>query len=533
MGILDFFSHSTSEPRLTQVDALTWLEKQTAKYLICEIPVGGGKSHVATTFAQYLNEGKTTPGGSFILTPQKILQQQYERSFVDNPQRIMATLYGKGNYHCINKNTTCDIGGLIKPPCGSCPYENAKALAKVTPHVVMNYKLALLILGFTTVFKNKRKLMVFDECHNIEQELTEFDAVIISKKRCEKYNLPYKEHDNVQQAFMWLKSAYLSKLDIILSDMLEEVDTFTNSKSHTADEIRKMRETNSLLEHSTTISHLVGEINEKEISDQLVLIKDPTYMKIKRLSAAHNFKNVFEQHADRFLFLSSTILDHKQFCTDLGIDPKEAAFLSLDSEFSKEHRPIFFMPVMKMNAAWKNPENSKGRTQMIETIVQLLNEHHHNESGIIHTANFAIAKWLTEQLKNKIPHNIFHHNPESGIDRGLIIESFQKSDKPGLLISPSITEGLDLVDDLSRFAIIVKVGFPFLGDAWIKRKAELSQQWYLRQTLIDVIQASGRVVRNKEDWGTVYILDSSFSYLKQQTKNITPKWWLDAYHQVY
>lgn len=535
MSILHYFSHSTSSPRQNQIQALEWLERQTAKYIILQAPVGSGKSHIAVTYAQFIAKGQNIPNVSYILTTQKVLQKQYEDSFVNTQPPIMATLYGKGNYQCVNRNTTCDVGGLMKPRCSACPYDIAKAFTKTRPHVVLNYKLALLLLGFTTVFKHKRQLMIFDECHNMESELTEFDAVVVSKKRCEKYNLPYKEFSDITKAFTWLKGEYAASVDDIISELMNRYEDILDERhhSHTADDIKKIRELNALTEHAATIGMLVADTSTTSIVDDFVMIIDPSFIKFKRLSAAHSFEKIFGDQAEQFLFMSSTILDKDQFCRDLGINVKETAFLSLDSDFPKEHRPIFFMPVMKMNASWKNDENKSGRSNMLSTIKMLINEHHSDESGIIHTANFAVAKWLTDELKGKIPHDIFQHNPDGTDERGRSIVAFQQSTRAGLLISPSITEGLDLAGDQSRFAIIAKVGFPSLGDVWIKRKMELSQRWYLRQTLIDVIQASGRVVRHKEDWGTVYILDSSFGFLKNQTIDMIPGWWLEAYQQVY
>jgi Rad3-related DNA helicase len=152
---------------------------------------------------------------------------------------------------------------------------------------------------------------------------------------------------------------------------------------------------------------------------------------------------------------------------------------------------------------------------------------HKTDSGIIHTANFKIAEWLVENLD--VPQKIYHHNPDSGDDRNSIIEAFQDSPKPGLLISPSITEGLDLKDDLSRFAIIAKTPFPYMGDQWVKARQELSTEWYRRQALIDVIQGCGRIVRSKDDYGNVYIIDESWAYLYSQSQNAIPQWWKDSY----
>lgn len=533
MSILDYFS-LPSEPRKSQVTALNWLERQTAKYLIIEAPVGIGKSALGVTYAQYLNGGRDAADASFILTPQKILQAQYEDAYKNSKTVKVASLYGKGNYQCVSRNTTCDIGSIMKPKCKSCPYELAKSVAKVRPHVVLNYKLALLLMGFTTVFKNPRKLMIFDECHNMEQELTDFDAVIISKKRCEKYKFPYKEFSDVGLAFEWLKDQYLEAVDSKIEDLAEQYDSIMDgTKSALTDaDVKNVRELNSLIEHSATIGALCSDISTKQAANHLVMVKDPTFFKFKRLTAATSFAKVFEPMAERFLFMSSTILDRDQFCKDLGIEPDETAFLSLDSEFDVEHRPVFYIPVMKMNASWKDEENQDGRDQMIDTIKKIVNGHHDGESGIIHTGNFAISKWLTKELEHAIPHDIYHHNPESGDDRGRIIAAFQQAKKPGILISPSITEGLDLTGDLARFAIISKVAFPYLGDAWIKRKMELSQKWYMRQTLIDIIQGCGRIVRSNDDWGSVYILDSSWTYLFNQSKRMIPKWWLEAYQQI-
>jgi Rad3-related DNA helicase len=97
------------------------------------------------------------------------------------------------------------------------------------------------------------------------------------------------------------------------------------------------------------------------------------------------------------------------------------------------------------------------------------------------------------------------------------------------LVSPSITEGLDLKHELGRFAIFVKVPFPALGDAWIKRRMQLSDEWYKRQTLKEMIQGSGRICRDHSDWGITYILDESFTFLFEKTKDtMIPQWWLSS-----
>jgi Rad3-related DNA helicase len=168
---------------------------------------------------------------------------------------------------------------------------------------------------------------------------------------------------------------------------------------------------------------------------------------------------------------------------------------------------------------------------MLTTVKQVL-ELHKNDSGLIHTGNFAIAQWLVEHLDNEIDHKIYHHNPDTDDDRNAVINGFVGDPKPSVLISPSSTEGLDLKDELGRFAIFCKVPFGYLGDQWIKRRMEMSTSWYQRRALIDVIQGGGRVVRSPTDTGNVYILDASWQFLYKQAYHMIPKWWREAYRKI-
>jgi ATP-dependent DNA helicase DinG len=88
--------------------------------------------------------------------------------------------------------------------------------------------------------------------------------------------------------------------------------------------------------------------------------------------------------------------------------------------------------------------------------------------------------------------------------------------------------GLDLKDDLSRFQIIIKVPYPYLGDRWIDAKRKLSRQWYIWQTGLRLIQGYGRSVRSKQDWAKTYVLDSAFAPFVRKNGNIFPDWFTQA-----
>ncbi len=515
------------EPRPIQTTALEWIQDRypDTKYFFVQAPVGSGKSLIGMTAANWMAQQVDARNHSYILTPQRILQRQYEQAF---DKKILSSLYGKSNYTCRTRNTTCDIGGVLRPPCQPCPYRTAKGKAIYAKNTVLNYKIALLAFKYTGIFK-RRPLIVLDECHTVEEYLTEIDAAVISSGRAKKYGVKWVDHDQLKDAYDWTNQVYLPKVDMHLVDLESELSHLINNEyaEPTDAELRKLRELNKLIEHLDTIREVTIKPIE-EVHQNFVFVHDKETKKFKRLNGGYNFKRILDPYGGKFLFMSSTILNYRGFCRDLDIDPEKSAYIDLTSEFKPESRPVFFMPQMKMNAQWKTTENNQKRIKMLDKILELT-EMHKDDSGIIHTGNFAITRWLVEELELTIPQKIFHHLPESGDDRNAIIDAFQSHTKPALLISPSITEGLDLTDDLARFAIIAKVPFGFLGDQWIKRRMELSKEWYQRRALIDVIQGAGRIVRSQEDWGNTYILDESFRFLFQQGQDSVPKWWKDAY----
>ncbi len=95
-----------------------------------------------------------------------------------------------------------------------------------------------------------------------------------------------------------------------------------------------------------------------------------------------------------------------------------------------------------------------------------------------------------------------------------------------VLVSPSMINGVDLKDELSRFQVILKVPFPNLVSTKIKKRLDTRPEWYNWKTLVDLLQAYGRSIRNDEDWAETYILDECFDQILEN-KNV-PQYFLDA-----
>lgn len=475
-----------------------------------------GKSVIGMCMSNYIHSKPIDGVNVSILTPQKILQKQYESSFND---RALLTMYGKNNYRCREKHTNCEIGSSFGTKCPTCPYEQCKSRALTHDNVVMNYQLMLSLWEYSEQFSNhKFKLIINDECHKLETFLTEFDTIVITENKCKEYGFIYQNCADEEQAL-----AYFEKLLPMMRKWIVDFEDHSASllqakelDKHEAEYVTRYK---LLVEDYARIQFFV---QSKTMDFTYCVVTIPHGFKVKYTFAAHNFIDLCDPHASKFLFMSSTILGFEDTCMELGIDPSEAAFLSLPSPFAPKNRPVYYEPVAKMNS-----ENLlRSRVKIAEKIVDLLNTDLSEFNGIIHTANYQVANYLAKEISHLIPHEVYIHddtNRDETITRYLSEQHIRR-----VLISPSLTEGLDLKHDLGRFAIFAKLPYPYMGDRWVKKRKDMSESWYVRQMLIGVIQGSGRVVRSEDDWGVTYILDSCWDDIMKRYHHLIPKWWLKA-----
>ena len=120
------------------------------------------------------------------------------------------------------------------------------------------------------------------------------------------------------------------------------------------------------------------------------------------------------------------------------------------------------------------------------------------------------------------------HSDSNSNSKAQAILIHTQSDQPTVLLSPSMTEGLDLRGDLSRFQVVAKMPYASLADPYVKTRMELDSDWYRLQTALTLVQALGRSVRSMDDYATSYIIDGDFAYFLKQADSILPDWWKDS-----
>ena len=197
--------------------------------------------------------------------------------------------------------------------------------------------------------------------------------------------------------------------------------------------------------------------------------------------------------------MSATILSPKTFCESLGIPEDQVGVLSLPSPFPSENRPIFVHSVGSMSSKIIDET-----LPLMASAVKEILKQHRNDKGIIHCHTYKIAKYLKSNIRSN---RLLIHTSEN---RDEVLKQHKSSKKPSVLLSPSMSEGVDLKGELSRFQIIVKIPYPYLGDPLVRKRMNKWPEWYSLQTAKLIVQSAGRSIRSEEDSATTYVLDGDW-----------------------
>jgi len=194
-----------------------------------------------------------------------------------------------------------------------------------------------------------------------------------------------------------------------------------------------------------------------------------------------------------------------------------------------ENRRVYFWPVAKMTKELR----SDNYGVMAEAVAKIV-EKHLGDRGICHAHSYEMAKEIYDRLINsnvveEYGVRVAMHNSK---DRKEVFKKFLDG-RIDFLISVGFNRGIDLKYDLARYQVITKVPFPDTSDIrvreiWVNRKA---WNWARYQAIKNIVQAYGRIVRAKDDWGVTYILDSSFGHLFRYKRQF-PKWFVEAVKEV-
>ena len=516
-------------PREGQLEIIQEIENAISKgykYIILEAGTGTGKSAIAATLSKMY-------GSAYILTMTKQLLSQYA------DECNFPLVKGRANFSCLNggAEVTCDMGlckttlnktnffcpyGVGKnPTLGSteafttandapfffnsdnhCNYWQQKTNAIQSPITLMNYDYAFLELNFVKHF-SKRSLLILDEAHNIEYKIMKNLELKLTNQKLEK-----DIHKRISKETL---------KDGSIEDWILELQSISDAYNNLDLKNLEKNKVDKIDRTTKKIKSIVKYLNAEP--KNWVIDADELGVSFKPLRIHHYAKNLLFKYADVCIFMSATILSYKMFSKWLGLKENEIYYISVDSPFPKEQRPI------ELKLAGKMSKNRiKDTAPKTIPIINDILRKHSRDKGLIHSHSYQNSRFITQNIPNSrlISHTSFN--------RERVLEHFEKDENPLVLVSPSMSEGVDLPYDNCRFQIIYKIPFPYLGDMQINFRQKKDKRWYAYKTVMTIMQSYGRGMRAKDDSCTTYILDKDILMLFRSPlyKSLIPRFFKEA-----
>lgn len=520
-----------------------------AKAVIVDAPVGSGKSIIAMASAWVLNQMKKE---GYILASDIALQEQYEKDIKSFKMR-WGSVKGIDNYKCIDnmeKNSlgTCRVRNKAPKSMHcyeECPYFSARDMASNSQTSLLNYAYWLIMQNYTNqhmeeeyqLFK-KRDFTICDEAHKIldivqNHYSPRFDDKMIDKlEKLTQFFGTYKIHDHaldfqsIKNLVKELKNfdnqddlfKVLKQIEIALEQYTPSIDKLKDSVAKEYPKDDPPKEWRQALRLSDWLKDIHCKIEDYvEIIDKTStrnIVKNPSGddLIFNCLEESYMMEKYFHEHTGFTVLMSATFADPVDYIR--GIALKNAKYIKMVSTFDFTKSPIYFYNKRKMS--YKHLEsNLPWLYGKINTIL----DKHKGENGIIHSASYKLTMNIYNNLSAKNKSRVLVYE---GTEEKRRVLEILKRDRSKVLMGPSLLEGLDLKDELSRFQIFAKVPYLSLADQFVKTKLSINPAWYSWKAILSVLQGTGRSVRSESDWAVTYFLDGSLGDLIHRNRKAFP-----------
>lgn len=530
-------------PRQEQIDAVDFIFDQIdkdpkKKFFLLNLPTGVGKSHLAMMISDTYKSRINKLAKIDIITAGKILQDQYDEAY-----ESIKNLKGKENYCCSEYSTACSQGKefnkLNKTTCDSCPYEEAKSGYIGGEIALTNFYLYLIYAIYNDKIIEERdaKVLIVDECHKLDVVISDFISIKITESVIKRlrFNNEYEilkelsEISNIPQ--------YIEFLSYLRSEIIENVqlvgESMMGGRDITVDkrDLKIINITGSGENADVKMMQILSDLNQYILKIDLFLSEYKIYPDNWVLETNYNEKTsqkelsmepiwaneylekyVFSRY-DMVILMSGTILNKDLFCQLNGLDSDKAVYYSIESPFPIENRPIYYMPLGKMSF--------KSKTETFENYIPYIKKilkKYSDKKGIIHTNSFELSKWIENSVDDD---RLLFHTSQN---KDEVLRAHFDSDRPTVIVSPSMNTGVSFDNDKSRFQIISKVPYPSLASQKNKIRKSNNPEWYSWATCCELLQTYGRSCRSRNDYADTIIIDGSFGDVMKYSSHFIPSW---------
>lgn len=437
-----------------------------------------------------------------------------------------------------------------------CDYWSAKVDGLTAKGTILNYKFLINEANSVGDF-GSANVLISDEGHNIEKEIADTISINISRKDLDQLNyligvtndliqeitgsrdlklnkVRFNQTDKNEVRYLLFNTHlnFLINLQSVLSNLKEFLDPDRKYKEKIMSYL--LSNAKSEEEYKAKIQEIEGSTSKiEDLSNKIGFLitdqqKNPDNWVVKEKRDKSNFKiesiefnpvfirqyafNKYFRLGQINIIMSATILDYKKLAYNLGFNPSEVGYIGINPVFPAENNKVFLLGLVDLQY-WKydTEQDVEDLYRQVTEKIDLLLDFHPNCKGIIHANTNEICKYIQRFTRHK--NRILTHDTAN---RNEILLKHKKSVDPTVLCSPSMIEGVDLPDDQSRFQIIVKVPYAYLGDARIQKRKDLDQEFYDLHTAVVAIQAIGRSVRSHDDYAVTYLIDKRFERFEKK-----------------
>ena len=546
-----------------------------SKVQVMEAPTGSGKSYIGIISAGVLWEYYKKR--SYILASDLALYKQYEDT-IKKYHLPWGMLKGQDNYicqrnghqvsmgHCkINQVSFARIANTKEADscgyaCGaSCQYVQDLIKAAKSPVTLMTYALYFIkVVGNRNVTSvnpngvdlslNVRDFIVCDEAHNLPSLVQQHFSPDIDKENikfvdsinefAEKNNDKITTSDSIKEVIDYaIKFSDLNNFNAeglrVCSERIEQMlgslqkycsevmlpETKTwrgDDKKEAARYVNAASSISDLFVRFQVFNELIRSYSEKAIVSSIN--KSGNGFKLNCAYEDKLIYNYFHKKTNCELLMSATIGDLDVYkCLIGAAEYKDNDFCPIEvpSTFDFTKSPIYYSTQYKMSYR----EKASSISHIVNKVIEICNKNS-DVKGIIHTGSYEIAQAFYNAIPNSIRYRVINYNDSR--DKRQALQRFINS-KNGILVGPSLIEGLSFDYDLCRFNIFMKLPYASLGDNLVKAKMRLFPDWYSLDVCSRLDQGIGRGVRAPDDWCTTYILDGCIDNIindKNQIRNL-------------
>lgn len=489
------------------------------------IPVGGGKTGVGVGVGMWLKLATLINRFAYV-TPGKALQDQVVNDFgsVHVTDTRIVDMRGRDNYKCSKEDKShaayqrtckqmekrCHYTAATELPIrNKCPYRYAQFVAATSPQFSTNYAYWL-SRGYDSIAgpDNPVGLLVCDEAHHIEDTLTN----ALTGELFGAYQEDARILDLDAGYVRTLSDKKPDELGKLAGKALQHVKARLEDGGYYDDDDRQYIQDTELLDRLFKVS--------RASDGNFVIDKDKEGTFLFQPVWVGKYAESMWRNVPYVLLMSGTInhFTHKY----LGLKKDSVDHTDWPYVFDASRSPIYWVKTASMTDrdVKHNPSNVNVWLSRFSQIAGSRMEA--GRSGIFHTVSFERAKLVVKEYTRKYGNKLITNLEQT---TAKMIKEYTDRAAKGegvCMISPSITTGLDLPNDLCRFNIVGKVPFEASKTPLMQARRDQDRMYNSVRASNTFHQMIGRSTRNAQDWCENFVIDDSIGWFTKQ--GLMQKW---------